>query len=34
MEYRKLVYEEMLKNGKVFLLKKKKKNDIGGENVA
>lgn len=33
MEYGKPVYEEMLKNGKVFLLKKKK-NDIGGENVA
>lgn len=33
MEYGKLVYEEMLKNGKVFLLIKKK-NDIGGENVA
>lgn len=33
MEYGKLVHEEMLKNGKVFLLKKKK-NDIGGENVA
>lgn len=31
MEYGKLVYEEILKNGKVFLLKK---NDIGGENVA